>query len=129
MKTVSILFLASLAVAVSARTASRELLNVEDDIGKAFSEAKDYSDDARREIDDWFDRFWGMKCISNGQCAEPIAFCDTNEGLGYWQDVRSQECRPNVWGWLILAGIGLVLVGSFVCCIICCLCKCCCCKN
>ena len=72
---------------------SEQTYNVEDDISKALSDAKDYSDDARREIDDWLDRFWGMKCVSNSQCAESLS--------SIFNIYKTFSCLPFISVWVI----------------------------
>jgi len=119
MKTISIMFLLSLAVVVSARTASRELLDAQDDINRAFGDAKD-------EIDGFFASFWGQRCVTDDGCMKYVAYCDKDAGItaGITGIGVDGECRPNIWVWLVLAGIALLLVGSCVCCLLCGLCKC-----
>lgn len=104
--------------------ASRELLDAQDDINKAFS-------DAQEDINGFFASFWGKKCVVNDNCLQHMAYCDKDAGI----TGLDGECRPNIWVWLVLAVIALLLVGSCVCCIICGLCKClynclcCCCRD
>merc|ERR1712241_936132 len=99
MKTIAavILLSASLAVLVSGKTASRDLLDTLDD-----------------------------------QCMDYVAYCDKKStGL----TALDGQCRPNIWVWLVVAGILLILVGSCICCLLCGLCKCildclcCCCRG
>ena len=104
--------------------ASRELFNTEDDINEAFADAKD-------EIDGFFASFWGKICVVDENCMKYVAYCDRKTGL---TGVDGQ-CRPNIWVWLVLAGIAILLIGSCVCCLLCGLCKCiydclcCCCRD
>merc|ERR1712203_84017 len=120
-----IILIASLAVLMGGKTASRELFNTEDDVNQAFKDAKD-------EIDDFFAKFWGKVCVSDGNCLDYLAYCYKNESKVLGVD---GQCRPSIWVWLVLAAIAILLVGSCVCCLLCGLCKCiydclcCCCRD
>ena len=159
MKTIAVLLLASIAVLASAKTglflyifiqmkagreklfflyftnilkdclnfhtlANRELLGAQDDINKAFGDAKD-------EIDGFFATVVGKACVLDDNCMKHVSYCEKSEGF---TGVDGQ-CRPNIWVWLVLAGVLLLLVGSCVCCLLCGLCKClynclcCCCRD
>ena len=82
-----------------------ELFNTEDEIiNEAFEEVKD-------EIDGFFASFWGKKCVLDGQCMQPLAYCDKKVGV----TGLDGQCRPKPWVWSVLAGIAILLVGSCVC--------------
>ena len=106
--------------------ASRHKRDTEDDINKAY-------DDAERELRGIMDKFYGGVCVTDAQCLDTIAFCDhkagvTGEaasalGLGNIGGVDGQ-CRPNIWIWIVMAGIVLLFMGACICCICCGLCSC-----
>ena len=94
--------------------------NTEDDINAIY-------DDAEKEVQDMFEKFWGGICISDDQCLEAVAFCDKSAGksasvLGNL--AVDGQCRPNIWIWIALAAVVLLLLGSCICCICCGLCSC-----
>ena len=73
------------------------------------------------------DKFYGGICIKDDNCLSPIAYCDKNAGAtaGVLGNLAVDgQCRPNIWVWIVLAGIVLLFLGACICCICCGLCKC-----
>ena len=99
----------TVAVLISdGKTASRELLSVEDDLNRASEAAKD-------GIEDFFTSIWGKICLMDDNCIKVVAYCERVEGgLGI-----IGQCRPNVGVWLVLAVIAIILL---ICCCVCRLC-------
>ena len=101
-------------------SASRETRDAADDINETF-------DNAEKELQGFVKQFWGGKCVTDDQCMKYVSYCDKNAGVSQ-QFLGSLavdgECRPNIWIWLVLAGIVLLFLGACICCICCGLCKC-----
>ena len=113
MKIIAVIILA-LAVLVSGKTASRELLDTEDDINRAL-------EDAKGEIEGFIASVWGKICILDINCMKYVAYCDTKRGI-----FGIGHCRPNIWVWLVLAVIALgIIIGISVILFFCCVCTCC----
>ena len=110
------------AMVVNSGSANRHLLDINDDINEA-------ANNAQKEIQGFFKRWWGGVCIQDSACLDVVAYCDKNASvdtplgsvnLGEF----AGECRPKWWIWAIVAAIVLFLVGGIVCCICCGICKC-----
>ena len=104
----------------SCLAATRHKRDTEDDIQNAVN-------DAERELKGIMDKFYGGVCVQDDNCLTPIAYCDKNAGAtaGVLGNLAIDgQCRPNIWVWLVLAGIVLLFLGACICCICCGLCKC-----
>ena len=96
------------AVLISGKTASRELLSVEDDLNRASKAAED-------EIKDFFSSIWGKICWIDDNCTKVVAYCErVKGGFGF-----IGQCRPNVGVWIVLALIAFLVL------IFCCVCRLC----
>merc|ERR1712131_500018 len=79
--------------------------NTEDDINAIY-------DDAEKEVQDMFEKFWGGICISDDQCLEAVAFCDKSAGKSASVSGNlavDGQCRPNIWIWIALAAVVLMI--------------------
>ena len=89
----------AMALVISAKSASRELLSMEEDLDRASEAAED-------EMKDFLTSMWGKICVVDGNCVKYVAYCQKVKGgfgiIG--------QCRPNLGVWFVLAGVFFIIL-------------------
>merc|ERR1712212_895418 len=84
------------------------------------------------ENESYFESVYGKKCLQDSDCA-PVSYCDAFSGKSISEITGDFECKIQVWLYLVVGIIALVIFSSLcscLCCPCCCIYKCvksCCC--
>merc|ERR1719369_2438544 len=104
----------------------------ENDVNEAFNNPKKALEDSITEVENYFESVQGKKCQRDSDCAS-ISYCDAFSGESITETTGDFECKINIWFYLVVVIIAMVLLSSLcscICCPCCCVYKCiksCCC--
>ena len=72
--------------------------------------------------------FSGQSCLFHEQCLSVTSYCNVVVMANYGSDINQLsimedikgECHPRFWIWIVVAAVGILMIGLTVCCFSCC---------